>query len=99
MPLAIVDPVEEGEEFGGRAAKPVQLADRHYVAGLERGHELGELMPVRPGAADLLAVDALSASGLQLLDLTGEVLVLGADPGVSDDGHWPSYFASEICKP
>jgi len=94
MPLAIVDPVEEGEEFGGRAAKPVQLADRHHVAGLERGHELGELWAISPGAADLLAVDALSAGGLQLLDLTGEVLVLGADPGVSDDGHWPLLFCN-----
>src|SRR5258706_9575772 len=46
----------------------------------------------RPGAADLLAVDALSAGGLQLFDLAGEVLVLGADPGVSDDGHWPLLF-------
>jgi hypothetical protein len=46
--------------------------------------QLGQLGPVTLGAGDLLLADPPAASRLQGIELQGEILLLGRDPGVAD---------------
>ena len=50
-------------------------------------HQLAQLRAICPSVADLLAIDALGASGLQCLKLAGEVLIGGRNPRISDNSH------------
>jgi hypothetical protein len=63
--------------------RPSQLRHQHNGAFLQGGHQLGQLRPIGPDAANFLAVDGLGAGSLQGLELTGEVLVLGRHAGIS----------------
>ena len=74
----LADAVDQVEQLAGRAAELVELGHHNDVAGLQLGHELGELRPVGPDAADLLAVDRgrssrgfSRASDLNLFALSG----------------------------
>lgn len=82
------------QQLPGRPAQPIKLGDDHGVAWLDRRHQLGKLRPIGSDTADLLLVDDSGTSGLQRLDLAGEVLVGSADPGVTERRH----IALQICK-
>src|SRR6516162_3966383 len=69
----LADALDQVEQLAGAAAEPVELGDQDDVAGLEAGHQLGQLRPICPGAADLLAIDCLGASGLERLKLAGQM--------------------------
>jgi hypothetical protein len=47
---------------------------------LSDDHQLAQLRAICPRAADVLAIDGLSASGLQCLKLADEVLIGGRNP-------------------
>jgi hypothetical protein len=45
-----------------------------------------------PRSGDLLLEDRLSAGCLQGVELAGQVLILPADPGISENGHLCACF-------
>jgi hypothetical protein len=57
------DAVEDGEQITGRARQPVEPGDEEGVAVAERLEQLGELGPIGARTGDLLAVEAVAASG------------------------------------
>jgi hypothetical protein len=67
--------------------RPIKLSHDHDVASLEAGHKLRQLRPIGPDAAHLFLEGRLSAGRLKSLDLGGEILALGADSCVAENGH------------
>ena len=61
--------LDQLEQLTGAVAKPIQLGHHDHVAGLERGHELGQLRSVSPDAAHLLRIDRGRAGLLKRFDL------------------------------
>jgi hypothetical protein len=73
------------EQVAGRARQAVEARDHDHVALARLVEQAGQLRPVALGAGDLLLVDAPAAGLLEHGALQGEVLVVGADPGVADE--------------
>ena len=86
--------LDQVEQFARRAAKPVEFCDQHHVTGLQGRHQLRQLRPIGPGAADFLPEYRVGAGRLQRLQLARIVLILRTDPRVSDGGH----IRAPFCK-
>jgi hypothetical protein len=67
-----------------RSAQSIELPDHQDIAGSQILKELREHRPVAPRTAHHLGVDLAAAGLLQGIDLQGDRLILGTDPGVSD---------------
>ena len=84
--------LDQLQQLPGRSAESIELGHDHDVARHQLRHKLGKLRPIGPDTTDFLAVDRLSASGLERVKLAGQVLVPGADPGVAEDSHFDLQF-------
>jgi len=49
--VGLADTLDKVEQLPRRAAEPVELGHHHNIAGLEPGHQLGELRSVGPAAS------------------------------------------------
>jgi hypothetical protein len=76
---AIADGSQNVEQIARRPSQPIQPRHQQHVARLKPTDHLGQLGPVRLGAADLLLEDLGTAGGHQLGILSNQVLITGAD--------------------
>src|SRR5262249_6685741 len=84
----LADAINQVQQLTGRPAEPVEFGDDHNVTGGKRSNQLGELRPVGPDAADLLAIDCIGSGSLGGCKLARQLLVLRRAPRVANDGHF-----------
>ena len=83
--LALMDKVED---IAGIAAEAVKAGHHQFVARpqeLQNGRQLGPAVPT--ASRHLLRADHATAFGFEFGELDVEILVEGADAGVTDAGH------------
>jgi hypothetical protein len=73
------------EQVTGRARQPAKAIDHDHILLAHMVEQAGQLRPVTPHAGELLLVEAPAAGLLERGALQGEVLVVGADPGVAHE--------------
>src|SRR5262245_29915719 len=81
---ALAELVEHVEQVPGRARQAVEAGDHEDVAGLESANHLGQLGSVGLGARYFLLEDLGAAGSHKLCVLSGQVLVAGRDPRISE---------------
>jgi len=68
----------------------IQFPYHEGISLPEMGHGLQQPWPISPGPAHLVLEDSAASSSLEGVQLQGQVLVFGADPGVADSHGEPS---------
>jgi hypothetical protein len=86
------------QQFARATAQTIEFRHHHRVAGLQRRYKLNQLRPIGPDARDLLAVNVIAAGRLQGGELSGQVLVLRDDTGVSKGSHFALLFHKQVSQ-
>lgn len=84
LDLEFVQAVDQVDEVLDAAAEAVEFPDDDLVAGAQLVDHALELGAVRGGSGGVLLVDPFAPGLLQCVALQGGILVVRADPGVSD---------------
>lgn len=79
--------VEEVYEVWEGSSEAVDADDYEGVAFAKSAAAFDPLGSFHGGAAGMFCVDRVASCGPECVDLGGEVLVVGADSGVSGDAH------------
>lgn len=79
--------VEEVYEVWEGSSEAVDADDYEGVAFAESAAAFDPLGSFHGGAAGVFCIDGVASCGPERVDLGGEVLVAGADSGVSGDAH------------
>jgi len=75
----LADGSQDVEQVARRPGQPIKPRHQQHVARLEPADDLGQLGPVRLGAADLLLEDLGATGGHQLGVLSNQVLIAGRE--------------------
>ena len=94
---ALVELVDEGDEFAGATPQPVEVEDDQGVAAAQVVEAGGEVRALGRSARGVILEHALAAGGVQGVELSVEDLAAfgGGDAGVADEAHrmvcgaWP----------
>ena len=80
----LLDALHDREHVAKGAREPVQLLDDEHVTGPQLIEETLELGPVPTAARDLLAKEALASGSFEHQGLSGSVLVVFGDSGITE---------------
>src|SRR5262249_51678704 len=83
----LTDCIEDVEQIACRARQPIEASDDQNITVLQPANRLCQLGPIGLRARGLLLEDVPAASGLQIGDLAGEVLIPRRHPRISESSH------------
>lgn len=77
-------PIHKIHEALDAAPQAIELPDHQRVPSTQMGKRLVETGSSRPSTAGFFREDTLAAGLLEGIELQGQILVLGRDPGIPD---------------